>query len=96
MCSNRRRIVNLAPGVGPTDAVNVAQLQAAVSAAASSAAAPSTSVAPTGNDELTALRALVTRLEMRLDQQQALLDQQQQRIAQLEGGTIAEASTLSE
>jgi autotransporter adhesin len=78
----KRRIVNLAPGSGPSDAVTVAQLQGALSAARASAP-----VAPNDNAELTALRALVARLEARLDQQQ-------QRIAQLEGRTVASAPAV--
>ena len=59
----KRRSVNVAPGVGPNDAVTVQQLQA-VTAASAAAVAPVSS----GNDanlrqELTALRALVQRLE---------------------------------
>jgi trimeric autotransporter adhesin len=87
--SSRRRIVNLAPGVAATDAVNVAQLNAATSAAVASAA-------PAGNAELAALRELVELLAARLDQQQARLDQQQVRIAQLENRKVAEASATSE
>jgi hypothetical protein len=58
----RRRIVNVAASVNANDAVNVAQLQAALSAAV----------------------ATVTRLE-------AQLQQQPQRIAQLESRVIAVA-----
>jgi autotransporter adhesin len=64
--SLKRRIVNVAPGTQPNDAVNFAQLQAATAA-----------VAPSGNAELSALRALVSRLEAR--------------IAQLERGALAAA-----
>jgi hypothetical protein len=76
----KRRIVNVAPGTQPNDAVNLAQLQAATAA---------TSTASIGSDvnlrqELTALRALVQRLE-------GLLAQQQQRIAQLERRNVAAA-----
>jgi autotransporter adhesin len=78
--SLKRRIVNVAKGVQPNDTVNVAQLQAAFAAAtdAPSAAGRDSTV----SRELAALRSLVGRLE-------ALLAQQQQRIAELENGAAA-------
>jgi autotransporter adhesin len=68
----KRRIMNVAPGTQPNDAVNLAQLQAAT-------AAPATAHL---QQEVTALRGLVQRLE-------GLLEQQQRRIADLENGSAA-------
>jgi autotransporter adhesin len=73
----RRRIVNVAPGTQPNDAVTFAQLQAATAAVA-----PSSVTAPSAADagmrqEVRALRALVTQL--------------QARIAQLERRVVADA-----
>jgi autotransporter adhesin len=79
----KRRIVNLASGVGTNDAVTVGQLQAAMA----TVAAGSNGVRDTNEDirrELAALRALVER-------QLALIDGQQQRIARFES-IIAAAS----
>jgi autotransporter adhesin len=54
----KRRIINVAPGIGDNDAVTVAQLNAAT-------AAPATA---NWQQEVTALRALVQRLEARIAQ----------------------------
>jgi trimeric autotransporter adhesin len=69
--SLQRRIVNVAPGVNGGDAVNVAQLQAAV-AAATGAPAPVAQMAAdvSTQNELAALRNLVSRLETRLNLQE--------------------------
>jgi autotransporter adhesin len=54
----KRRIVNVAPGTQPNDAVNLAQLQAATAASAASNL----------QQEVTSLRTLVQRLEARIAQ----------------------------
>ena len=91
----KRRIMNVAPGVSGTDAVNVAQLQAAVAAVASGTALeaeavpvapePSTvSIVATGNAGRT-----IDDLQRRLSELEALVRLQQQRISQLESRIVA-------
>jgi hypothetical protein len=58
--------MNVAPGVAASDAVTLAQLQAATAAVTSSAT-------PTDDTELAALRALVIRLEARIAQLERLV-----------------------
>jgi autotransporter adhesin len=61
----KRRIVNVAPAVNPTDAVNLAQLQAATAA---TTAAANMQAAGNTQQEVTALRTLVEQLEARIMQ----------------------------
>jgi len=79
--ANRRRIVNVAAGVGPNDAVNLAQLQAAVAAARF---AP-LSVAPAGATDT----ELVGDVRRELAELRTLVRQQQQRISELESRSVA-------
>jgi autotransporter adhesin len=84
--SIKRRIVNVAAGVNANDAVNVAQLQAAVAAA--SAVAPVSVAAP----DTTGGQSAVDDLRRELSALRALVQQQQRRIAQLEGRAVAVAA----
>ena len=80
----RRRIVNLAHGVGNTDAATLGQVKAIATAAAETAML-------SNNDntdirrELADLRAAVRRQEALVQRQQELLAQQQQELAGLKG-----------
>ena len=99
--------MNVAPGVGANDAVTLAQLQAAMAAAASGVAASTAglSAAPepptisvhaarssdvgNGGDDI---RRELAELRELVKQQQALLERQQQRIAQLESRGVGIAA----
>jgi autotransporter adhesin len=94
---NERRIMNVAAGKRPTDAVNVAQLQAAVAAAAAKATQtvtavpaapppPAVSVVPVRMNDA---RQVNDDLRRRLSELEVLVKQQQQRIAQLESRSVA-------
>jgi autotransporter adhesin len=85
--SLQRRIVYVATGVNPTDAVNLAQAQALATAAAASAVA---SVAPPSRTADNAGRGL-DDMRRELTELRALLQQQQRRIAELEGSRTASA-----
>jgi autotransporter adhesin len=102
-----RRIMNVATSQRPTDAVNVAQLKAAVAAVAamvaSTAAAspagpppPAVSVVAVGTESGTRanndLRRELAELQTLVREQQALLQRQGQRVAQLESQVGAAAA----
>ena len=80
----QRRIVHVADGVGANDAVNLAQVQALIAAApvSASAAPPSRGTADNASRHIGDIQRELTELR-------ALLKQQQQRIAELEGRTAA-------
>jgi hypothetical protein len=80
--SLKRRIMNVADGINPNDAINLAQLQAALNAASNSHSAAGGDAAAL--QELAGLRSLVERLE-------GQLEQQQQRLAKLEARRAAAA-----
>jgi hypothetical protein len=72
--------VNVAPGVRPHDAVTFAQLQAATSSLPDAAVS---------RNEMDSLRSALSDLHVVVKRQQALLDRQQERIAQLESREVA-------
>jgi autotransporter adhesin len=91
-----RRIVNVAAGVKPTDAVNLAQVKALIASAASGASPaaaatpaapeqPAISVVPVGIRSSDDIRRELAELR-------SLVKRQQQRIAQLESRTFAAAA----
>ena len=96
-----RRIMNVGAGKRPTDAVNVAQLQAAVAAATAKAKVthavtatpaapppPAVSVVPVGINDA---RQVNDDLRRRLYEPEALVKQQQHHIAQLESRIVPSA-----
>jgi trimeric autotransporter adhesin len=96
---DERRIMNVAAGVKATDAVNVAQLKAAVAAVASGASPaaaampvapepPAISVVAIGQDNA---RHPNDDIRRELAELRALVKQQQQQIAQLESRVVAAA-----
>jgi autotransporter adhesin len=93
--SLKRRIVNLAPGVAANDAATVGQLQLAMASVAA-AQGRSASAVPVISSEadggLDDIRREVAELRALLKQQQAMLERQQQRIAELERRNVAAAS----
>jgi hypothetical protein len=91
--------MNVAAGAKNTDAVNVAQLNAAVAAVAAGASPataalpdapepPAVSVVAVGPNDT---RHASAEMERRLAQLEALVKQQQERIAQLESREVAAA-----
>jgi autotransporter adhesin len=96
--SLRRRIVNVAPGVNANDAVNLAQLQAAMAALAA-AASPAVVAMPAATDPPAVSVARVgdtgrgiEDMRRELSELRALVRQQQERIAALERRVVAAAS----
>ena len=91
----KRRIMNVAAGVAASDAVNVAQLNAAMAAmaAGSAAAVPVAPTPPAVSAVAVGPNARISAegLQRRLSELEALVRQQQQRIAQLERRAAAAA-----
>jgi autotransporter adhesin len=80
-----RRIMNVAAGSQSTDAVNLAQLQAAVAGAMTAARLTPASVAGTTDADL------VDGIRRELAELRILVEQQQERIAELESSPVAAA-----
>jgi trimeric autotransporter adhesin len=87
---SERRIMNLAAGVKPTDAVNLAQVQAMLSAAPASA--PPLLPQSSGGADATPIKD-GSDIRRELTELRTLVREQQQRIAQLESRNVAAAST---